>query len=76
MVLICVSILFNSEWIEQNDKYKFKGSKAKGIMIPRLTTYAELVEKITQFIDIDTLEFKITMKFKFKRSDPMPPVTI
>ena len=76
MVLICVSILFNSEWIEQNNKYKFKGSKAKRIMIPRLTTYIELVEKITQVIDINTLKFEITMKFKFKRYDPMPPITI
>jgi len=46
MILIRVPILFNGEWIEQNDEYKFKGSKAKGIMIPRSTTYAELVEKI------------------------------
>ena len=54
MVLVRVSILFNGEWIEQNDEYKFKGSKAKGIMIPRSTTYVELVEKIAQVIDLDT----------------------
>ncbi|KAL9411325.1 hypothetical protein AB3S75_045008 [Citrus x aurantiifolia] len=76
MVLVSVPILFNGEWIEQNDEYKFKGSKAKGIMIPRSTTYADLVEKIAKVIDIDTLEFEITMKFKLKTSDPMPPVTI
>ena len=68
-------ILFNGKWIEQNE-YKFKGPKAKGIIIPRLTTCAELVEKIAQVIDIDTSEFKITMKFKLKTSNPMPPVTI
>ena len=76
MVLVRVPILFNGEWIEQNDKYEFKGSKAKGIMIPRSTTYAELVEKIAEVIDIDISEFEITMKFKLKTSDPMPPVTI
>ncbi|KAH9726740.1 SWIM-type domain-containing protein [Citrus sinensis] len=76
MVLVRVPILFNGEWIEQNDEYKFKGSKAKGIMIPRSTTYAELVDKIAEVIDIDTSEFEITMKFKLKTSDPMPPVTI
>ena len=73
MVLVCVPILFNGEWIEQNDEYKFKGSKAKGIMIPRSTTYVKLVEKIAQVIDIDTSEFEITMKFKLKTSDPVPP---
>ena len=76
MVLVRVPSLFNGEWIEQNDEYKFKGSKAKGIIISRSTTYAELVEKITEVIDIDTVEFKITMKFKLKTSDRMPPVTI
>ena len=76
MVLVRVSILFNGEWIKQNDEYKFKSSKAKGIMIPRSTTYAALVEKIAEVIDIDTSEFKITTKFKLKTSDPMPPVTI
>ena len=76
MVLVHVSILFNSEWIEQNDEYKFKGSKTKGIIIPRSTTYAKLVEKIAEVIDIDISEFKITMKFKLKTSDPMPPITI
>ncbi|KAH9778230.1 SWIM-type domain-containing protein [Citrus sinensis] len=76
MVLVRVPILFNGEWIEQNDEYKFKGSKAKEIMIPRSTTYAELVDKIAEVIDIDTSEFEITMKFKLKTSDPMPPVTI
>ncbi|KAH9646138.1 hypothetical protein KPL70_024786 [Citrus sinensis] len=76
MVLVHVSILFNGELIEQNDEYKFKGSKAKGIMIPRSTTYAALVEKITEVIDIDTSEFEITMKFKLKTYDPMPPVTV
>ena len=76
MVLVCVPILFNGEWIEQNDEYKFKGFKAKGIMIPQSTTYAELVEKITQVIDIDTSEFEITMKFKLKISNCMPPITI
>ena len=45
-------------------------------MIPRSTTYAALVEKIAEVIDIDTSEFKITTKFKLKTSDPMPPVTI
>ena len=45
-------------------------------MIPRSTTYVELVEKIAQVINIDTSEFKITMKFKLKTSGPMPPVTI
>ena len=44
IVLVRVPILFNGEWIEQNDEYKFKGSKAKGIMIPRSTTYAGLVK--------------------------------
>ena len=29
MVLVRVPILFNGEWIEQNDEYKLKGSKAK-----------------------------------------------
>ena len=76
MILVCAFILFHGEWIEQNDEYKFKGSKAKGIMIPRSTTYAELVEKIAQVIDIDTSEFKITMKFMLKTFDRMPPVTI
>ena len=76
MVLVRVPILFNGEWIEQNDEYKFKDSKAKDIMIPRSTTYAELVEKIAEVIDIDTSEFEITMKFKLKTSDPMPPVAI
>ena len=55
---------------------RFKGSKAKGIMIPRSTTYAELVEKMAQVIGIDTSEFEITMKFKLKTSDRMPPVII
>ena len=45
-------------------------------MIPRSTTYAELVEKIAQVIDMDTSEFEITMKFKLKTSDRMPLVTI
>ena len=45
-------------------------------MIPRSTTYVELVEKIAQVIDIDTSKFKITMKFKLKTSDPMSPVAI
>ena len=76
MVLVRVPIIFNGEWIEQNDEYKFKGSKAKGIIIPRSTTYTELVEKIAEVIDIDTSEFEITMKFKLKTSDRMPPVTI
>ena len=76
MVLVHVPILFNSEWIEQNDEYKFKGSKAKGIIISRSTTYAGLVEKIAEIIDIDTSEFEITMKFKLKTYDPMPPVTV
>ena len=76
MVLVRVPILFNGEWIEQNDEYMFKGSKAKRIMIQRSTTYAELVEKITQVIDIDISEFEITMKFTLKTSDRMPPVTI
>ena len=76
MVLVRVSILFNGEWIEQNDEYKFKGSKAKGIMIPRSTTYAELVEKIAQVIDINTSEFEITMKFNLKTYDRMPLITI
>ena len=76
MVLVCVPILFNSESIEQNVKYKFKGSKVTEIMILRSTTYAELVETIAQVINIDTSEFKITMKFKLKTSSPIPPVTI
>ena len=45
-------------------------------MIPRSTTYVKLVEKIAQVIDIDTSEFEITMKFKLKTSDLMPPVSI
>lgn len=32
------------------------------------TTYIELMEKIYQVIDVDSLEFKITMKFKPKTS--------
>ena len=76
MVLVRVLILFNGEWIEQNDEYKFKSSKGKGIMISRSTTYAELVERITQVIDINTLDFEITRKFKLKTSDPMPQITI
>ena len=76
MVLVYVPILFNSAWIEQNDEYKLKGSKAKGIMIPRSTTYAELVEKIAQVIDRDTSKFEITMKFKLKTSNLMPSITI
>ena len=86
MILVRVPILFNGEWIEQNDEYEFKGSKAKWIMIPQSTTYAELVEKIAQvididtsefeIIDIDTSEFEITIKFRLKTSDRMPPVTI
>ena len=30
MVLVCVSILLNGLWIEQNDEYRFKGSETKG----------------------------------------------
>ena len=56
MILVHVHILFNGEWIEQNDEYKFKGFKAKGIMIPWSTTYAELMENIAQVIDIDASE--------------------
>ena len=56
MILVRVTILFNGEWIEQNDEYEFKGSKAKGIIRPRSTTYAELVEKIAEVIDIDISE--------------------
>ena len=33
MILVRVPILCNSVWIEQNDKYRFKGSEAKAIMI-------------------------------------------
>lgn len=76
MALVRVSIIFNGVWIEQNNEYKFKSSEAKGIMIPWSTTYAELVEKVSQVIDIDTLKFKFTIKFKHKTSDLMPPVTI
>ena len=36
MILVRVPILCNSVWIEQNDKYRFKGSEAKAIMIPRI----------------------------------------
>ena len=74
MVLVRVSILFNGEWIKQNDEYKFKSSKAKGIMIPRSTTYAELVEKIAEVIDIDTSEFEITMKFNLCHQLQFKPI--
>ena len=47
MVLVHVFILFNGVWIEQNDEYRFKGFEAKGIMIPRSRTYAELIENIS-----------------------------
>ena len=76
MIFVRVPILFNDKWIEQNDEYKFKGSKVKGIVIPRSTTHDKLVKKITQVIDIDPSEFEIIMKFKLKTSDRMPPVTI
>lgn len=45
-------------------------------MVSQSTTYIELLEKTSQVIDIDTLEFEITMKFKLKTYDPIPLVAI
>lgn len=45
-------------------------------MIPRSTTYIKLVEKVSQVINIDTLEFEIKIKFKLKMSSSMLPVII
>ena len=39
---IRVPIMFCGEWIEQNDHYRFNGTKARGIMVPRSTTYVIL----------------------------------
>lgn len=40
-------------------------------MIPQSTIYAELMEKISQVININTSEFKIITKFKLNTSNPM-----
>lgn len=45
-------------------------------MISRSTTYIKLVEKVSQVINIDTLEFEIKIKFKLKMSSSMLLVII
>ena len=64
MTSIRVPIMFCGEWIEQNGHYRFNGTEARGIMVPRSTTYAQLIEKVSRVICIDISEFDIEMKFK------------
>ncbi|KAH9783654.1 SWIM-type domain-containing protein [Citrus sinensis] len=76
MTSVRVPIMFCGEWIKQNDHYRFNGTEARGIMVPRSTTYAQLIEKVSRIICIDISEFDIEIKFKLKTFDPMPPVPI
>ena len=71
-----VPIMFCGEWIEQNGHYKFNGAKARGILVPYSTMYAQLIERVSRVICIDIFEFNIEMKFKLKTFNPMPPVLI
>ncbi|GAY49958.1 hypothetical protein CUMW_123080 [Citrus unshiu] len=76
MTSVRVPIMFCGELIEQNDHYRFNGTEARGIMVPRSITYAQLIEKVSRVICIDISEFDIEIKFKLKTFDPMPLVPI
>ena len=56
MTSVRVPIMFCGEWIEQNGHYRFNGTEARGIMVPRSTTYAQLIEKVSRVICIDISE--------------------
>ena len=76
MTFVRVPIMFCGEWIEQNNHYKFNGTKARGTIVPHSTMYAQLIESVSRVICIDIFKFDIEMKFKLKTFNPMPPVLI
>ena len=76
MTSVQLPTMFCGECTKQNDHYRFNGTEARGIMVSCSTTYAQLIERVSQVICIDICEFDIEIKFKLKTFDPISPVPI
>ena len=50
--MVNIIILYNSEWINQSNEYKFNALATKGIMVHLISTYSPLLENVTQTIRI------------------------
>lgn len=75
MDLVRIIVLYNVEWINQINKHKFNPLATKGIMVHPSSTYSQLLENITQNIEIGISKYEI-MKFKCNSTNLVPLVEI
>ncbi|KAL5574343.1 hypothetical protein UlMin_023940 [Ulmus minor] len=78
MSSVRIIVSYDGEWVISPEKgiFRFNGSKAKGISVPKNITYLELLQRISQLLNVDTNEFTVSMKFLFSTSVPVAPAEI
>lgn len=76
MDLVRIFVLYDVEWINQINKHKFNPLATKRIMVHPSSTYSQLLENITQTIEIGISKYEIIMKFKCNSTNLVPLVEI
>lgn len=71
-------VSYEGEWVKspESGTYRFDGSKAKGLLVPKTITYRELSDRIYRLLSIDRFEFGICMKFMYVSTVPVAPAEI
>lgn len=71
-------VSYDGQWIESPEGgiFRFNGSKAKGMSVPKKITYRELLDRVHRLLLVDPYEFDISMKFLFASSVPVAPADI
>lgn len=71
-------VSYDGEWVKspETGTFRFDGSKAKGISVPKNITYGELLDRIYCLLNLDRNEFWISMKFLYASSVPVAPAEI
>ena len=75
MGLIRVLILYGGEWVENdNDFIRYKGGKSKVRNISEECNLEELQNVVYSTLNVDRLDYEISMQFRYKANVSVPPL--
>ena len=71
-----IMLLYEGEWMEEENSFYFKGSKGKGIEVSKTILYDDLLEMIYRILKLDPTNCFVSKKYVFNANIPTYPIEV
>ncbi|KAK2654784.1 hypothetical protein Ddye_014640, partial [Dipteronia dyeriana] len=69
-------VLYDGEWSESDEKFKYQSGKSRLILVSRETSYESLKDIIYGLVNVNSNEFSIKIKYFFNSSEVLAPFEV